>query len=729
MRLFGLLIDWVSSHYHQQVWGGIDAFCRQRGVNLLTLVTGRPGSPFVWEQMRNQLLEFVRHDPFDGFLFMTATLGDHLTNEQFASLLDRVKPAPVVSIGNPLECVPSVVIDNGAGMSRVLEHLHDVHGYRKYAFAGGSVTNRDARERRACLLRFLSEHELEIRPERLLDGEFTMDWGREAVNHLIPGVRPDFDVLVCASDEIALGVLEALARRDLQVPGDVAVTGFDDRMGAALAAITTANQPLRELGRAAAERLWNAIESGEPPTATVLDTRLVVRQTCGCLSPAARETRVEPRANFTGNFDELYRAQQERLVQELSNDGLPERFTAALAEAFTTGWQQQDSRIFLHGLQRVLSAMAREGFHPGQIHYPLSVLRRWVLRATEPASKRAFAEACIHQARIVLTESIHVQTAHRQTRQQMLGHQLSDLNERLLYSRSLTDQAVILGDVLPKIGITRYRLALYEDPTKPTNLVRLVVTEQGEVPDGGAMYDPKQLLAAEPGTPEPWSFVAEALFDQKDPLGFLLLENLGDPEQLSVFDQLSERVGRGIETVRRIHDLEAQVAQRTAELRELALRDELTGLYNRRGFLTLAEHQLKARSRKGHSVTLFFADLDGLKIVNDTWGHEAGDEAIRTTARLLGETFRAEDIVARLGGDEFVVLAPDSSPHDARGLVERLRSAFARAAEGRFGISVGWISVNPAKRRPLTEWMRDADSALYREKQAKKAGQKLPQPK
>jgi diguanylate cyclase (GGDEF)-like protein len=720
MRVFGLLIDWVSSHYHQQIWGGIQALCQERGVNLLTLVTGRPGSPFTWEQMRNQLLEFVRHDPFDGFLFMTATLGDHLTAARFNQLLERAAPAPVVSIGNALEHVPSVVIDNLVGMTRVLSHLYEVHGYRRFAYAGGSAANRDARERRDCLTGFLKDKGLEIRQERLLDGDFTMDWGREAVDRLIPGERPDFDVLVCASDEIALGALEALARRDLQVPGDLALTGFDDRIGAALAAITTANQPLIELGRTAAAMLWDAVESGLPPTVTTLDTKLVVRQTCGCLSPAARETQVEPSADSPSPFDDRYAAESTRLVAELSEDGLPGRFASALAEAFIAGWRVQDGRVFLHGLQRVLTAMADDGKHPGQLHFPLSVLRRWVLRSTEPAARRAFAEACFHQARILLTESIHVQTAHRQTRQEMVTHQLSDLNERLLYSRSFDDQASILGDILPRLGIKKYRLALYEDPANPMNLVRLVVTEEGEVPDGGTVYDPKRLFAAGHGVSEPWSLVAEALFDKDDPLGFFLLENAGEPEQMTIFDQLSERVGRGIATVRRIHDLEAQVAQRTAELRELALRDELTGLYNRRGFMTLAEHQLKAHYRKGRHMALFFADLDGLKRVNDTWGHAAGDDAIRTTAGLLNETFRAEDIVARLGGDEFVVLAPGCSVHDARGLADRLRASFAKTTDGRFGISLGWISIDPGTPRPLTEWMRDADRVLYEEKQAKK---------
>ncbi len=721
MRVFGLLIDWVSSHYHQQIWGGIQAFCRERGVNLLTLVTGRPGSPFTWEQMRNQLLEFVRNDPFDGFLFMTATLGDHLGVAQFKQLIERVAPAPVVSIGNPLEQAPSVVINNLVGMTRVLSHLYEVHGHRRFAYAGGSMDNRDSRERRDCVTGFLKEKNLEIREDRLLDGEFTMDWGREAVQRLIPGPRPDFDVLVCASDEIALGALEALARRDLQVPGDLALTGFDDRIGAALAAITTVNQPLIELGRKAAGMLWDAVEAGIPPEVTTIDTKLVVRQTCGCLSPAARETQVEPSPVSSSSFVERYKTEKDQLAAELSEEGLPERIVLSLAEAFAAGWKTQDGRVFLHGLQRVLSAMADDGKHPGQLHFPLSVLRRWVLRSTEPATRRAFAEACFHQARILLTESIHVQTAHRQTRQEMVTHHLSDLNERLLYSRSFGDQAAILGDILPRLGISKYRLALYEDRDHPMNLVRLVVTEEGEVADGGVVYDPKRLFAAGHGVPEPWSLVAEALFDKDEPLGFFLLENQGEPEQMTIFDQLSERVGRGIATVRRIHDLETQVAQRTAELRELALRDELTGLYNRRGFMTLAEHQLKAHYRKGRHMALFFADLDGLKHVNDTWGHAEGDDAIRTTAGLLNETFRAEDVVARLGGDEFVVLAPGCSAHDARSLADRLRASFVRAAEDRFGISLGWISIDPGTPRPLTEWMREADRVLYEEKQAKKS--------
>ncbi len=162
------------------------------------------------------------------------------------------------------------------------------------------------------------------------------------------------------------------------------------------------------------------------------------------------------------------------------------------------------------------------------------------------------------------------------------------------------------------------------------------------------------------------------------------------------------------------------MAERTSELRELALRDELTGLYNRRGFLALAEHQLKGHQRNQFPLVLFYADLDGLKTVNDTWGHDAGDDAIRTAARILIESFRGEDLVARMGGDEFVMLVPGCTPEDAAGLASRLTLAFAQESKGRYGISLGWVAVDPGVTKPLEEWLVLADEALYRVKQSRK---------
>ncbi len=110
--------------------------------------------------------------------------------------------------------------------------------------------------------------------------------------------------------------------------------------------------------------------------------------------------------------------------------------------------------------------------------------------------------------------------------------------------------------------------------------------------------------------------------------------------------------------------LEQEIAERLkaeAEVRQLALTDELTALYNRRGFFLLARQQLKMAQRTQLPCCLLFADVDGLKQINDTFGHEVGDSVIVDAAQLLKQTFRDADIIARLGGDEFAILIPACS--------------------------------------------------------------------
>ncbi len=159
-------------------------------------------------------------------------------------------------------------------------------------------------------------------------------------------------------------------------------------------------------------------------------------------------------------------------------------------------------------------------------------------------------------------------------------------------------------------------------------------------------------------------------------------------------------------------------------LRGLSLLDDLTGLYNRRGFLTLAEQQLGLARRMGRGVALVFADVDGFKEINDTHGHRAGDRALRRVARALRDTFRGSDVVARFGGDEFIVLAPQPSRTSIDGCVGRLESNLAAAARAtepgtRLSLSLGIEWCDSGDERPLAELISEADRRLYEEKRRK----------
>jgi diguanylate cyclase (GGDEF)-like protein/PAS domain S-box-containing protein len=159
-------------------------------------------------------------------------------------------------------------------------------------------------------------------------------------------------------------------------------------------------------------------------------------------------------------------------------------------------------------------------------------------------------------------------------------------------------------------------------------------------------------------------------------------------------------------------------------LRTMSLHDELTGLYNRRGFLTLAEQQIKTAQRSKKGMILFFIDLDRMKWINDTFGHNEGDRALMEAAEILKATMRGSDIVARVGGDEFVVLALDAVPESVSIIEERCASRVA--VTNRTGtlpytlsLSIGNQYFDPECPVSIDELIHQADTAMYDQKRRK----------
>jgi two-component system cell cycle response regulator len=163
-----------------------------------------------------------------------------------------------------------------------------------------------------------------------------------------------------------------------------------------------------------------------------------------------------------------------------------------------------------------------------------------------------------------------------------------------------------------------------------------------------------------------------------------------------------------------------------AELQALSLTDELTGLYNRRGFLTLAAEDLRHARRRRAELVLAFADLDSLKVINDRHGHAEGDDAIRNAAGILRETFRDSDLVARLGGDEFIVLLrdadADAAEHAHDRLTRRLREYNATAGRPyTLSLTLGFTRQHVVDGVTLDDLVAEADRAMYLRKHGRRA--------
>ena len=165
------------------------------------------------------------------------------------------------------------------------------------------------------------------------------------------------------------------------------------------------------------------------------------------------------------------------------------------------------------------------------------------------------------------------------------------------------------------------------------------------------------------------------------------------------------------------------------QLKSLTLADDLTGLYNRRGFMTLAERQLRInrsrRSEKGDYI--IFADMDGLKQINDRFGHNQGSLAITKMSELLSGNFRASDIIARLGGDEFVVLITNADDVSKEIVINRLQTKIDDYNEQKLhpfdlSLSIGVLPIDADRTESIEQLLVEADKAMYEQKRRKKAG-------
>jgi len=169
--------------------------------------------------------------------------------------------------------------------------------------------------------------------------------------------------------------------------------------------------------------------------------------------------------------------------------------------------------------------------------------------------------------------------------------------------------------------------------------------------------------------------------------------------------------------------------RRQARLRALALTDDLTGLYNRRGFLLIAEHQWKLALRKNASALLFYIDVDEFKKINDLLGHKEGDRALQTVATALRDCFRKTDLIGRLGGDEFSVIAIEADPRSQAELERRLDEVVQesnRKAGRKFqlSLSIGVLACdNSLESSTLEELLARTDALMYEKKREHASGQ------
>jgi len=300
-----------------------------------------------------------------------------------------------------------------------------------------------------------------------------------------------------------------------------------------------------------------------------------------------------------------------------------------------------------------------------------------------------------------------------------------------------------ITDVLPICGIGDCFIVKYNEP--------VTYPEQEHVPDQATLLFAQRdgqdilrsrsvLFATDELLPEicrpkdrRFTWIVKPLFFQNEHLGYMVFEPTSTDTRNyePVRGQISNTIKVALLLLRQ-SEIEARLAGAVEELQEfnwrlnrLSVRDELSGVFNRRGFFESAAKMISTDGGKTGPILLLFADIDNMKTINDQFGHSEGDEAIRTTVSILKHAFRNDDIIARMGGDEFVVLAKNLTEKNIPSVRERILTITQEYNDRsekpyRIAFSFGLAAFNPEEYRDLEEMLQVADSRQYEEKRRRK---------
>lgn len=572
----GVLIDWIDDAYHSAVLAGIGDAARAADASLICFAGGVLRSPLRSSLMRNAVYELAGPETLDGLIVMGA-LGNTIGAEELSSFCDQYRPLPIVSIAVPLEGTPSVLVDNASGMREAIVHLLDVHGRRRIAFVRGPTANVEAEGRFQAYRDVLAERGREVDPALVVQGDFERASGVQAVESLLEQ-DVSFDALVAASDEMAIGAMEALRARGVRVPHQIAVVGFDDVADARLAIppLTTVRQPLGEEGRRATRMLLDAIAGARDAEQYVeLHTRLVTRRSCGCGRAAGSREAAGALPRVDETLEMIAAERGGRVISEIARalggpiaGGAMEMEVAARAEeAFVTEVGGRSPGGFLAAVEDAVRARVAEGREVNAWQDALSALRQgtrsWFPGRPEQAEH---ADELVQEARVLVARYAEVAQAAERAHVERLAHGLTETGEALIGSFDRARLLEALTERLPRLGISSAYLSVYRDDRRPSDRARLILAfdaaRGGEVFPTGATFPARHL--APPGvlpTDRRGAWVVEPLFFKDDALGFILLE-MG-PREGIVYEALRDQVSAaiaGAELVAQViaHDFERQ---------------------------------------------------------------------------------------------------------------------------------------------------------------------------
>ena len=533
-------------------WNQSAQITRQHGINQIGFACGELGSPYGFVAQANVLADLAGAGNVDGLIVWSDYIGHYIEPAALRALCERYRPLPVVSIG-AVEGVPSIVVDNYRGTYDMVVHLIETHGYRRIACIRGPENNPEAEQRYQAYLDVLSARGIPFDETLVVTGAFGESCAWEAVHLLLDQRGAEFEALVAPTDEVAMRVIQLLHGRGIYVPADVAVVGFDDEGADYAPPLTSVHAQWLEAIVRAVETMEKLLQGEPVPQRVTLTSRLVVRQSCGCLAPAVIEAAASPVSTTDTPLATALTEQRDHVLAEMVRvpgcaQCLDVEQCVQLLDAFAAQMAGEQTTLFFSTLARYLQQAEKVAPWQGAISALRHCLLPYLLHDTTVLAR---AEDLWHQARVMVAHAAEQERTKRFVQAQRQADKLRQLGRSLVNVVDMEGLTTILAQALPSWKIPTCYLVLYENPTDPMGMARLAwAYEHGEdsLHQDGPRFPAHQLIPGERFPRDRWyAFRLEALYFRNEQLGFILFEP-GPPDMI-IYDTLREHISSALKRV------------------------------------------------------------------------------------------------------------------------------------------------------------------------------------
>ena len=752
-KTIGFLVTGITDTYSVKLIQGVARAARNLDFDILVM----PGKYLdrdlskqfenIYEYQFTTLYSYASAIGLDGLIISANTIGCHSTKERMEQFVQDFTGIPSVLVATHMEGHACVCYENTHAVREGLRALIQEEGCRHICILEGPSSNTDVIERKKVYLEMLQEHGLAFEPRMCENGNLEASANTaQAVERLLKA-NPEMDALFCLNDYMAISAYEVMKRYGLRPGEDIRILGFDN-----VPESWTLDPPLATigadpvlLGEKALECLLKVME-GQQPEDMLMPARLIRRKSLG-----GHQTEEVCRKNELSITREDFETVYFRYVlfhDEESIERSYQRFRNVFQAVmdFVSGQDPEDEQLYSPGqiikefdsfiCSDLLSCMDTEAMLRliGRLEIQEPVQKQMVRAAAVfPEIYRCLVRAGWRNFGSVLQRKLDVDNSKKVF-----------VKETMNFRHGNDHSYQALLRYLAWAGVTEGCLYTYEDPVihmdrevfvPPKRLLLKAYLHEGIVNEpvvGSQRRQTRKGLIPDELSDECRCMMVAPLFFSEEQYG-LFLCNVSEMlyyEGEFISNQLGSAVrmlqllaeNEGIQ--QQLEDHLTVMRKMNIELDSLSRSDQLTNLFNRRGFMDRGSLFLREMQEAGKDCLAGYVDMDNLKVVNDRFGHDDGDYALKSIAEILTATLRDERcVLGRIGGDEFAFLLAGGE-EKAKSVKAAIRDAFevfnrASSKEYNVTVSVGIWAAPGDMPVTLDDMLSYADTLLYEAKQQK----------